>query len=365
MTYTKELNMLTGTRLYLSHYRILLCIVLLHAMNLQAQVPVPTHGDASGTHWSIDAKGTFQFPARNPDPHVLPSLKVNSGANASHVYISMTFPGIPGLVLDAWCFEGGMADFSRAKETDAGGVVLYHRYNDHPDLLHVTTVKPENGKIVFSGNLRMDSEYTSTTERTRPGSIDHTLVPNICFQVRRSLNFQSAGENAPRASPDPEIAKNYWDSYVSRSFIYTDNGRTFLNDTQRTDTSRDHVGIEADDPRNNPPAVQRYYNIWDSIPRDQGTSSLTRQVLPAMGVVSRDGKYLVASAASPILFSTQAWLDCFHLFPLWRPKQGALNMRAWKIMIYAMENNPDALKKKILHDFPEVIQLQQNPAPLH
>ena len=34
-------------------------------------------------------------------------------------------------------------------------------------------------------------------------------------------------------------------------------------------------------------------------------------------------------------------------------------------MIYAMDNDPGALEKNILGEFPEVIQLQQNPAPLH
>ncbi len=357
--------MSTGTEMHAYHNQALIGLLLLLCTGLQAQVPLPVTGDISQTHWSINAEGGFQIPVRNPNSSMLPSISINNGAHSDHVYISMTFPGIPGLVLDAWCFEGGMADFTRAVETDQGGVVLYHQYIQHPDLLHVTTLKPRQGDIVITGGLQIDTQHTSATEPTRPSAFPESQVPNICFQVRRAPNFQSAPKNSPRASPVAEIAKNYWDSFVSRTFIYTDKGRTFLDETQRTDTSHDHQGIEADDPRNNPPAVQRYYNVWDRIPENQGTSSLTRQVLPAMGVVSRDQRHLVAGASSPILFSTQAWLDCFHLFPLWRPTTGPLEERTWKIMIYAMDNDPGALEKNILGEFPEVIQLQQNPAPLH
>jgi hypothetical protein len=340
----------------------LLSLVLGCSLCLAAPTMADTHDSGS---WTIDSKGIFQTAVHNPQPDLLPSMSIRRPRETDFcVVISMTFPGVPGLVCDAWCFEGELVTFSSARELDGGGLEVRHRVNNNPTVLHVMTLKPGKGAVEFQGRIEIDNEQAGSDDGLTADDIHITNVPNICFQVKRSPSFQSAPENMPRCSSVPEHARNYWDNFVSRCFIFTGEGMTFLDKTSRTDTARDH-NFPQDDPRNKPPAVQRYYGVWQSFPKGEGTSSLTRYTLPLIGTISRDGKYLVAGTDSQTRFISQAWLDCFHIYSKWSPADQPASRRSWRMKLYAMENDPEALLTRVAGDFPGIDKLDDKPVPIH
>jgi len=331
-----------------------LSVVSLNPYGVEVQA-----GKESAAHWVVDSSGIFEIPVHNPSPETLPSLVVKRPrAHDFCVFITTTFPEVPGLICDAWCFEGGTMTFSDARELSGGGVEVRHRMIKHPNVVHVMTLVPEPGAVSYHGRLEMEAGEVSGSTKTLDEIVPLNEVPNICFQVKRGLGFQAAPEGAPRCSPVPEHAKNYWENFVSRCFIFTDKGMTRMSDTQRTDTSKDH-NFPADDPRNNPPAVQRYYGVWTNVPEGEGTSSRTRYDIPAVGVVSRDGNHLLAGTGDDVRFISQAWLDCFHLYSQWTPPEKPAAEREWNLKIYAMENDPDELLLRVKKDFPGIERLQE------
>ncbi|MDW8365374.1 MAG: hypothetical protein RMK49_05985 [Abditibacteriales bacterium] len=68
--------------------------------------------------------------------------------------------------------------------------------------------------------------------------------------------------------------------------------------------------------------------------------------------MSQDGKYLTAIANDSAPMMAQAWRDCMHDNPLWLPADAPPEKRVWRLKIYAMENDPDALLQHVLKDFP-------------
>ena len=48
----------------------------------------------------------------------------------------------------------------------------------------------------------------------------------------------------------------------------------------------------------------------------------------------------------------QAWHDCMHNNPLWLPATSPPENRVWRLKIYVMENDPDALIARVVKDFP-------------
>ena len=341
-----------------------LSVVMVAVLLAPNEIVAGTTDATSGLSWA-DKDGLFEISAHNPSPDTLPSLIAQQKLNLNGgktFYAVMTFPGIPGLILDAWCFESQLVTFESAHELDGGALELRHQMTDYENLVHVTRLTPEPGAVDIVARLERKPNGDSEVSDATPEVIPENLVPNICFQLMGSPAFQSAPEEERRCTP--EAAKNYWDSYISRSFVFTEEGMTFLNNTQRTDTAKDH-GFEPDDPRNNPPGVQRYYGVWQSVPEGQGTSSLTRTTLPLIGAVSLDKKHLIAGVSNPNQIVTQAWLDCFHFHPTWTPANSPATERTWRIKIYGMENDAEALRRRVFSDFPGIDQLKENRAPLH
>jgi hypothetical protein len=88
-------------------------------------------------------------------------------------------------------------------------------------------------------------------------------------------------------------------------------------------------------------------------------TSLTRYVVRIMGAVSRDDRHLIALAADDTLYSAQAWNTCLHQVPKWTPTDGPLLQRHWRMKLYAMDNDPDALLAHYHADFPGNPSAQQ------
>jgi hypothetical protein len=276
--------------------------------------------------------------ADNPDPKTLPTLSVwvddKFSATKKLTMVSATFPNVPDLVCDSWCYESAV-DFLDARALEQGKVELRHRVRDQPHLLLVTTVSPEPGAVEFAARVQLEQAGVGTLP-------DQPPFVNLCWQLRRAPNFAS--------QPDP------YPEFVKRCFIFTDKGRTFLDQTTR----RKIPVRPADDRYNNPPWVQMYVGAWQPVPQAGPTSwadySPDRYVATVIGTVSRDGKYLAALANDSATVMAQAWHDCLHNNPPWLPPAAPPAERVWRLKVYAMENDPDALLQRVVKDFPAAVR---------
>jgi len=270
----------------------------------------------------------------NPDPARLPTLEVSHRVewNQDFYYLSADFPNVPGLICDLWCFESEGLEFAQAEALNGGGVRMRHTWKDH-DWEVVTVATPEAGALDVLATLEATGAKKHKIPKEYPGL-------NVCWQLRRAPNFWSKNQ------PYPE--------FVKRCFIFTENGRTFLDQTVR----RKIPVRSPDDKYNNPPWVQMYLsrsspeikaatNSWADYSPDRFT-------VPVVGAVSRDGKYQTALVSGSAGTMCQAWHDCMHNNPLWMPGKNG-TAKEWRIRIYAMENDSEALLDRVKKDFPGMI----------
>jgi hypothetical protein len=272
--------------------------------------------------------------AKNPDPQKLPTLSVYNDDQFSRgkvlTMVAATFPNVPDFTCDSWCYESAVG-FIDAHALDGGKVELRHRYRDQPHAIIVTTVTPEPGEVEFLARLELGKGATAQLPA-------NSQPLNLCWQLRRAPAFASKPE------PYPE--------FVKRCFIFTEKGVVFLDKTNR----RPIPVRPANDPYNNPPWVQAYVGLWQDVPKTNPKSwadcSSDRYAATVIGAVSRDRKHLAALANDSATSMCQAWHDCMHNNPLWLPANAPPGKRMWRLKIYVMENDPDALMARVLKDFP-------------
>ena len=112
----------------------------------------------------------------------------------------------------------------------------------------------------------------------------------------------------------------------------------------------------ADDRFNNPPWVQMYVGLWQDVPKTNpkgwADTSPDRYTTTVIGAVSRDRRYLAALANDSADSMAQAWHDCMHNNPRWLPAESLPEKRVWRLKIYVMENDPEALLARVAKDFP-------------
>jgi hypothetical protein len=272
--------------------------------------------------------------AKNPAPQRLPSLRVYNDDKFSRgnvlTMVAATFPNVPEFTCDAWCYESAV-DFLDARALDGGKVQLRHRCREQPRVIVVTTVTPEPGAVEFLARLAPAEGAAAARPADPPGL-------NLCWQLRHARLFAS--------KPDP------YPEFVKRCFLFTEKGVVFLDQTIR----RPIPVRPADDPYNNPPWVQMYVGADQTVPKSNPTDwaaySPDRYVAPVIGVVSRDRKYLAALANDSATVMCQAWHDCMHNNPPWLPAASPVEQRIWRLKVYVMENDPQALLARVLRDFP-------------
>lgn len=278
--------------------------------------------------------------ADNPDPGNLPTLGLWYWEGRPQV--SATFPNVPGFTCDSWCYESNTTLLD-AKAVDGGRLQLRHGVNDHPGVTLVTTVTPEPGAVEFLARFEIDEDAGDL-----PG---YLITPNMCWQLRRAEGFMSP--------PDP------YPDFVKRCFIFTRDGLTFLD---RTD--RKPIPVRpADDPCNNPPWVQMYVGEWQAAPTPRADEwagwSDARYITNIIGAVSRDRRWLAALACADSWNMCQAWHDCMHANPSWEPVTGPHEERKWRVKVYAMANDPVALLERVARDFPGARHAYQTPGVEH
>ncbi len=266
----------------------------------------------------------------NPNPTVLPTLGL--WQRGKETLVSAAFPNVPGFVCDAWCYESAM-DFVGSRGLAGGKLELRHRLRDSQHVLIVTTVTPEPGAVEFAARAEVDESVAGALPASLP-------TPNLCWQLRRAPSFASA--------PDP------YPEFVKRCFMFTEKGRTFLHETTRR-----KIPVRlADHQYNNPPWVQMYVGTWQQVPKAAPKSwadySPDRYTTTVMGAVSRDGKHLAAIANDSATLMAQAWHDCMHNNAQWQPARASPAERVWRVRIYCLDNDPDALLQRVGRDFPAV-----------
>jgi hypothetical protein len=280
--------------------------------------------------------------ARPPAESGLPWLEVYRGE--LDVMVAAHFPNVPDFTCESWCYESAV-DFVAAHPLDGHRIEVRHRNRARPHVLIVTIVTPEPGAVEFVARAELDSE------RADPDAAlpDNLLTPNMCWQLRKAPAFASA--------PDP------YPEFVKRCFIFTDAGRTFLHNTTRR-----LIPCRApDDAYNNPPWVQMYVGVWRPIPsvteKSWADYSTDRYTIPVIGAVSRDGKHLTALGNGCAGMLCQAWHDCMHNNAQWLPADAPPAERTWRVKVYVMDNDPEALLKRLVQDFPAAKSLANTRVP--
>jgi len=294
---------------------------------------------------AADKQPAMLVRADNPDPQNWPTLGVwedeSFGAGRKLTMVSAAFPNVPEFVCDAWCYESAI-DFLDARAVAQGKLELRHRVREQPHLLLITTVTPEPGAVEFTARVQLAQEGVGTLPNQLP-------FVNLCWQLRRAPGFWS--------KPDP------YPEFVKRCFIFTEKGRTFLDQTTRRKTPV----RPADDRFNNPPWVQMYVAAGQQVPeagpRSWAGYSPDQYVAPVIGTVSRGGKYLAALANGSATMMAQAWHDCLHNNPPWLPADAPPTERVWRLKVYAMDNDPDALLRRVGQDFPAALRQARTAVP--
>ena len=264
---------------------------------------------------------------KNPDSTRLPTLSVWKTPHGEH-YVAADFPEVKGFICDSWCYESDF-DFLSCTDRGEGRLELRHRDRSTKVLL-VTIFFVEPGAVEVVCRALLDGEGPVQWPDALPS-------PNLCWQLRRALGFTS------REAPYPE--------FVKRCFLFTPLGRTFMHETVRSP-----IPVRAKtDPLNNPPWVQMYVSIAKPVPISSPTEwagySSDRFVVPICGTVSRDGKYLAALVNDSATSMAQAWHDCLHNNPLWKPADAPPGERRWRLKMYLMANQPDKLLARAAKDF--------------
>jgi len=249
----------------------------------------------------------------------------------------------------AWCYENSTLKLPGHKLLKGGIMQLRHECV-RTNMTLVTLAVPKSGLVEFYSWLEPDGRTVQSSGRARPRGFG-----NMCFQVRRAPDF---------AEEDKQ--KNY-PEFVKRCFIFTKEGCTFLHNTARTplvtrknDPIRSHAHntpfcwVQRYSPRPMPEDV-RLRSHWS-------TDLFTK---PVIGIVSKDGKYLVALAKKRSDRMSQMWHHCLHNAD-WHgiAVDDPRTDRVYRRNIYFMKNDPDALLQRVESDFAEPVKIPDPvPAP--
>lgn len=293
-------------------------------------------------------KPEFVAVAFNPDPNVYPTLNLRLHTNLV-TFIDVTFPNVPDSIVSACAYEPTSTelrfDFVEVVLLTENKIGLRHRMNDMPFLNVLTTFTAEPGAVECEAKLQLDPEWEG-----REVDIPNRLRwPNICWSSSKS----------PQYAPGGKVAGWKWEKedyydWIGRCFIFTEDGVTHLDKTRRKTTPE----VPEDDVRNSPPLYawsQHYMGTWQDPVNKPATAntSLDTYTIPLIGAVSADGKHLLALAGDWTEYIAQAWGACFHHIPQWMPEDKPLLERSFRMKLYGMENDPDALLKQAQADFPD------------
>lgn len=240
----------------------------------------------------------------------------------------IAIPAMDDFRCEIWCYE--MGDGAGEGEVlEDGRLVLRHTMGG---LRVTTTLTPEPGAVRFRVEATGDD----------PEAVRRFRSVNACWQLHASEAFGNRG--------------NFFADFVSRCFIFTLRGPTFMGETNRfPDTRWDRYTTTPE--RNDPPWVQVYVPIWREHPGQPQAfwgNSTDRPIHSLIGCVSRDGRWLTAWGWPRCSALSQGWHDCLHASPDFSGcYDEAANTVACEGRLYFMANDPEALLARYLADFPQ------------
>lgn len=287
-----------------------------------------------------------------PLPELGMRIVDGSPNDRTRINVWIRMPQVTGYsnVFDLECYECPRdLEYLGHRILESGVLELRHRRSSRPHILLVTELTPQPGKVQLVARLELDSE--KGIDEIVLEDLPHLNMCPSLVRARGTFVLYAAYPN-----PFPEV--------INRCFIFTDKGRTFLNDTVRRNMPR----YSDDDPFNNPPWIQVYRPVWEpvrapSVGDTAYNNSSDRFTLPIIGAISLDKKHLIALANDSAHKVCQAWAPCLHNNPDWTPKDAAPSQRRWKINIYIMPNDPDMLLERVAMDLPRAFKLQENRVP--
>lgn len=269
--------------------------------------------------------------AVNSNSTILPTLSCRK----SPPMVLAKFEGIQGHV-GLWCYESPV-ELVSAVAGKEDQIVLRHTISKHPNVLLVTTVKSEHEAI----ELVVRPQLISKDKKPMP----ETWEPlNMCFTLINSPEFAN-------------LVGEPYQKFADRCFVFTEEGVAFLNHTARNPLR----SYEPNHPCNNPPWTQSYF-VGEKTEKpgwkNNGTQGVSNDLasMPLIAVVSRDGKHLAAVANDSSEVIHQAWLDCMHANPAWRPARATFERQTCRVKVYVMKNDPRALLKRFAKDFPKAME---------
>lgn len=265
--------------------------------------------------------------------------------------VDASFPGVPGLILSAWCYESPV-DFIDYTEIGGGIIELRHRSKVHPFVIYTTTVVPGEGTVDFYARMEIDEKMNEKGDKTLPEFetvIENEDTPNTlnttrphllatCFQLGLAKNFNAAEEQGG------------YPGFIDRCFIVTEKGIVIPPEADkcsppnhlRGDPLRSWVQAYAPTSYTGPEVIKgRHWNYGKS-----------RFTLPIIGTLSHDRKYLVAIAGEDSVRVVQAWHTCLHNDTKWLPLDAKPADRRLHMRVYAMENDSSKLFERYKKDFP-------------
>ena len=244
--------------------------------------------------------------------------------------VAATFPNVPDFTCDSWCYESAV-DFLDARALGGTGLNCVTATRTS----HTPSLSPES----HPNRAPSSSSRGSKMEKGRP--------PDYRRTRHRSTSAGNCGERPAFASkPDP------YPEFIKRCFIFTETGVVFLDKTTR----RPIPVHRPTDPYNNRPGYRCMSAMGRTCrrrTRRAGRTTVRAATLATVigGVPPTAGIWRHWPTIPPTTMC-QAWHDCMHNNPLWLPAKSPPDKQVWRLKLYVMENNPDALMARVVKDFP-------------
>ena len=237
---------------------------------------------------------------------------------------------LPGGQLEVWYLEAFLRPGAHDREW--GQTTLPHR-------TELLTATPDSSELRFRTRLEPAVEVLHEVVVTEDGLELRFLLTNAGTNAAPIQWFQPA---CIRLATFTGAGQS---NYTGRSFVFTTQGRTRLDQIRRTEEARYRGGQVFLPP---------WTELADANPRPVSPDRLTNGLI---GCVSADDRWLLATASDRTHELFEGVYVCLHSDPL----VGGLNPGESKRIrqkIYLLPNDPAALVRRYQRDFPESSRLQ-------
>ena len=237
--------------------------------------------------------------------------------------LTVTGAKLPGKTMDIWHLEA----FCRSNSTHQnwGKTTIPHKTElmlARPKLVRFHTLVSTNVQVFHQVKVTDDGlEFNYELRNVGTTPVDLEWFQPACIRVGRFTGLNQS-------------------NYISRSFIFTEQGLTTLDKTRRREEAIYRGGQVY---------VPNGINLNDVNPRP---ISETKPVNGLIGCFSADGQYLLATASDQTQELFEGVNVCLHS----DPRVGGLKPGETKKVrskLYFMRNDPEALLRKYRQDFPD------------